>query len=66
MNHPRSVHEHSMLLGKTLLKIVAPNYREEEHRDIFREFYMACEAAFQRFDTDIARIERHVNPRSWN
>jgi len=66
MKHPRTIHDHSMALGKILLEIVAPNYREEEHRDICAEFYQACKAAFQHFDNDVERIERHVNPRSWN
>lgn len=66
MKHPRSINDHSMALAKVLLDMVAPNYREEEHRDIFDAFFTACKAGFTHFETDIARIEKHTMPRWWN
>jgi len=66
MKHPRLIHDHSMALGKVLLDIVAPNYREEEHRDIFAEFFQAARAAFEHLSHEIERENRRVSPRWWN
>jgi len=51
-----------MALGKVLLGIVAPNYREEEHRDVFAEFYQACRAAFEHYSDELERENRRLKP----
>ena len=66
MGRTRVINDHVMALSKVLLETVAPNYREEEHRDIFAEFYQACKAAFEHYENEIARMEQRLNPRWWN
>ena len=62
MARARVINDHSMALGKVLLGIVAPNYREEEHRDVFAEFYQACRAAFEHYSDELERENRRLKP----
>jgi hypothetical protein len=47
MGRARLINDHVMALSKVLLETVAPNYREEEHRDIFAEFFPSVQSGLR-------------------
>ena len=62
MKYERLMNDHAMALAKVLLDVVAPNYREEEHRDIFAECFQAARAAFEHYSHEIERENQRLKP----
>jgi hypothetical protein len=58
----RLVHDCAFALARVLLDMVAHNYREEEHRDIFEAFYTACKAGIEAYSLQDDRMQHRLKP----
>ncbi len=58
----RLKHDCAMAMAKALLDMVAHNYREDEHRDVFEAFYTACKAGIEAYAINDDRMQRRLRP----
>lgn len=58
----RLINEVAFLTARELLGKIAHNYREEEHRDIFEEFFNTCKAGLESFCLHEQRIQQQLRP----
>jgi len=58
----RVVSDHARAMGKALLDLIAHNYREEEHHDIWESFTQVCKAGIESYDILTRRMELRLRP----
>lgn len=58
----RLINEVAFLTARELLGKIAHNYREEEHRDIFEEFFNTCKAGLESLYRQQQRIKKQLRP----
>jgi hypothetical protein len=58
----RLINEVAFLTARELLGKIAHNYREEEHRDIFEEFFETCKAGMESYCLHEQRIQQQLRP----
>jgi len=58
----RLINEVAFLTARELLGKIAHNYREEEHRDIFEEFFETCRAGLESYCQHEERIQQQLHP----
>ncbi len=58
----RLINETAFTMTRALLGMIAHNFREEEHRDIFEEFFNVCKAGLEAHCLQDARMQHHLHP----
>ncbi len=56
------LHDTAWAMAHALMNVVAHNFREEEQRELFSEFYNAARAGLEAFCVQETRIERRICP----
>lgn len=58
----RLAHECAFALAKELTAMIAHNYRDEELRDIFEEFYKACKEGMEAYGMRDDQMQDRLKP----
>lgn len=58
----RLVGDCSRAMGKALLDLIAHNYREEEHHDIWEAFTEVCKAGIESYERQSRRLKLRLRP----
>jgi hypothetical protein len=58
----RLVNETAFNMTRALLGLIAHNFREEEHRDIFEEFFNVCRAGLEAYCLQDDRMQQNLRP----
>lgn len=62
----RLVNETAFNMTRALLGMIAHNFREEAHRDIFEEFFNVCKAGLVAYRLHDKRMQRQLHPMGGN
>jgi hypothetical protein len=52
----------SRAMAKALLNLIAHNYRQEEHNDIWQAFTEVCRSGIEAYDLQSRRLESRLRP----
>jgi hypothetical protein len=62
----RLINETAFNMTRTLLGMIAHNLHEEEHRDIFEEFFGVCQAGLEAYCLQDKRMQHQLHPMGGN
>jgi hypothetical protein len=60
--NPRMIHDRAFVMTKEIVGKIAHNYREEELRDMFEEFFAVCKDGLQALCLEQERLDQRLRP----